>query len=246
MHKCFSDWHVVGGRPRVSDLDGTKRLRLWSAHSRLFNKRWALSKISEPFDQPALWATPRKLVQQESWQQQEQLPRPRCRPVIPGCTCSVSLNECEAHGCPIVTLDERRGTLHLVVNSASKSTLSSPARAALAPAPNCNVTRFVLNLTTLWRLRLLIRHAVETLCVRIPRGPAHRRRDCDSIDLSCQQPDDQHRRRSTRRIAHCQRQCSLSQTCRDANGERMVLDCSPRQHDCPLTRTWRAPWGCGL
>ena len=40
-----------------------------------------------------------RFVQKESWQQQEQLPRPRCCQIILGCTCSVSLNECEPHGC---------------------------------------------------------------------------------------------------------------------------------------------------
>ena len=91
-----NDRHIVGGRPRVSDLVVCP---LTTFHKEVGPS--SFSKITEPLDQPALWCltTPRRFVQQESWQQQEQLPRPFCRPVIPGCTCSVNLNECEPHGC---------------------------------------------------------------------------------------------------------------------------------------------------
>ena len=58
-------------------------------------------------------------------------------------------------------------TLALVVKSASKSNLSSPSRAALATARTTTYWRrhFHPQLTTDWRLRLHVRHAVQTLCV---------------------------------------------------------------------------------
>ena len=147
------------------------------------------SEIREPFDQPALWnlTTPRRFVQ-ESWQQQEQLPRPRCRQIIPGCTCSVSLNECEPHGGPVLTLHERRGTLHDASSGGELGLQIDPVQSCESCPGSCPELQchwrclFVLNLTTLWRLRLLTRHAVDTLCVRIPSDSA-------GIDLSCLQPD---------------------------------------------------------
>ena len=115
-------------------------------------------------------------------------------------------------------------TQALVVNSASKSILSSPARAALAAAPNCKVTGVAASSTS-------------PLSGDCGSSSGMLSRDCVSINLSCLQPDwinivdTQHGELPTVN--------ALSQTCRDANGEKMVLDCSPRQHDCPLTRTWR-------
>ena len=104
----------------------------WSAHPRLFNKRWA-HRLSA---KPALWylTTPWRFVQQESWQKQEQLPRPRC-PVI--CTCSVSLYECEPHGCPTLT---RRGTLHDASSGELGLQIDPVHSCESCPAPNCNVT----------------------------------------------------------------------------------------------------------
>ena len=104
----------------------------------------SFSKISETFDQPTLenLATSRNFVQQQSGQQLEQLPRPRRRPVIPCCTGSVASMSAN-RWLPALTLQERREILHDALQRRHWR------------------RHFVLNLTTLWRLRLHVKHAVH-------------------------------------------------------------------------------------
>ena len=141
------DRHVVGGRPRVSGLDGTKRLRLGlPTHD--------VSTRSGPNVLQQNQRTDRTTDSLESGHPAEvcvtrvgattrTASTPSLPPDHPWLQGSVSLNKCKPHDCPVLTLHERRGlfmTQALVMNSASKSTLSSPGRTALATAPNCNVT----------------------------------------------------------------------------------------------------------
>ena len=153
------DRHVVGGRPRVSSLDGTKRLRLGLPTHDFSTRGGPIVLVS---GHPAEVCVTRVVAATRTSS------TPSLPLGYPWLHVLCQPQQVRTSWLPYIDPSRRPGGLFMTQLGLQIDPVQS-CENCLGSCPELRHwrCRFVLNLTTLWRLRLLIRHAVETLCVGI-------------------------------------------------------------------------------